>query len=165
MPMKSLSQAFVDELKDVYSAEKQLTHALPKMAEGASNEQLKAAFKQHLEQTGKQVERLEQVFASLDRAVDSKQCLGMKGIVDEGQELMGEDAAPDVRDAMLIEAAQKVEHYEIAAYGTLCTWADMLGYSDASELLKSTLAEEKQTDDKLTELAEQVVNRQALKAA
>lgn len=165
MAIKSLAMAFVDELKDIYSAEKQLVHALPRMARNASHEQLRKSIEKHAEQTQKQVERLEKVFGSIDRSVDTKACQGMKGIVSEGEELMSEDAAPDVRDALLVESAQKVEHYEIAAYGTLCAWAELLGYDEARKLLHETLEEEKQTDTELTQLAAQVVNRDALKAA
>ncbi len=165
MAIKSLAMAFVEELKDIHSAEKQLVHALPRMASNASHEQLRKSIEKHAEQTQKQVERLEQVFASIDRSVDTKACQAMKGIVSEGEELLSEDAAPDVRDALLVESAQKVEHYEIAAYGTLCTWAELLGYDEARKLLHETLEEEKQTDTELTQLATQVVNRDALKAA
>ena len=165
MPMKSLAKAFVEELKDVHSAEKQITHALPKMAKAATHEALRAAFEEHLEQTHQQIERLEKVFASIDRATDSKHCQAMAGIIEEGSALLQEDAAPDVKDAMMIQSAQKVEHYEIAAYGTLCAWSELLGYSEANHLLNQTLTEEKQTDEKLTELAQQVVNRDALREA
>lgn len=162
MPMKNLAMAFAEELKDVHSAEKQLTRALKKMSKAATNEQLKAAFEEHEKQTQEQIKRLEKVFASIDRKPSSQRCEGIAGIVEEAESHMSEDAAPDVMDAMLIEAAQKSEHYEIASYGTLCSWAKMLHNDEALELLQQTLAEEKQTDERLTQLAEEVVNREAL---
>ena len=156
MAMRSLEDCFFDELRDVLSAEKQLTQALPKMAKKASDAKLKQAFEHHLEETKKQVERLEKAFESLDRAARSKKCEAMAGLLEEGKELMEEDAEPAVKDALMIAAAQKVEHYEIATYGTLCTWAEQLGFDQALKLLKQTLEEEKQADEKLTQVAGRV---------
>lgn len=161
MPAESLHDAFEEELKDVLSAEKQLVKALPKMAKAASNEDLRAGFEEHLEQTKGHVERLEKIFEMLDKAPRAKKCKAMEGLIEEGSEIMEEDADPDVLDAMLIAAAQKVEHYEIATYGTLVAWARRLDMSDAADLLQQTLDEEKETDVKLTELAESSVNASA----
>lgn len=161
MAAESLHDAFEEELKDVLSAEKQLVKALPKMAKAASNEDLRAGFEEHLEQTKGHVERLEKIFEMLDKAPRAKKCKAMEGLIEEGSEIMEEDADPDVLDAMLIAAAQKVEHYEIATYGTLVAWARRLDMSDAADLLQQTLDEEKETDVKLTELAESSVNASA----
>jgi ferritin-like metal-binding protein YciE len=152
---------FVHELKDIYSAEKQLVRALPKMAKAASSADLKAAFEEHLEVTKAQVERLEEIFASLEIGSRGPKCEGMAGLIEEGSSLMEKDAEPAVLDAGLIASAQKVEHYEIASYGTLLTYARQLGHEDAAALLEETLAEEKETDVKLTELAETEINAEA----
>jgi ferritin-like metal-binding protein YciE len=161
MSAESLRDAFEEELKDVLSAEKQLLKALPKMAKAATHEDLKAGFEDHLEQTKTHVERLEKVFEILDKAPRAKKCKAMEGLIEEGAELMEEDMEPDVLDAMLICAAQKVEHYEIATYGTLVTWARQLGMEEAASILHETLDEEKDTDMKLTELAETGINAEA----
>ena len=161
MPAESLHDAFEEELKDVLSAEKQLVKALPKMAKAATNEDLKAGFEEHLEQTKGHVERLEQVFELLDKTPRAKKCKAMEGLIEEGSEILEEDMEPEVMDAMLIAAAQKVEHYEIATYGTLVTWARQLGMEDAANLLQETLDEEKDTDMKLTQLAETSINAEA----
>jgi len=161
MSAESLHDAFEEELKDILSAEKQLLKALPKMAKAATNEDLKAGFEEHLEQTKVHVERLEKVFELLDKAPRAKKCKAMEGLIEEGAELMEEDVEPDVLDAMLIGAAQKVEHYEIATYGTLVTWAKQLEMEDAASILHETLDEEKETDLKLTELAETGINAEA----
>jgi ferritin-like metal-binding protein YciE len=161
MPLDNLKNLFEEELKDVLSAEKQLVKALPKMAKGASSEELKAGFEEHLEQTRTHVERLEQVFQLIDAPPRAKKCVAMEGLIEEGSELLEEDAEPDVLDAALICAAQKVEHYEIATYGTLVTWAKQLGLDEAAALLAQTLDEEKETDAKLTELAEAGINASA----
>lgn len=161
MSAETLHDAFEDELRDVLSAEKQLLKALPKMAKAASNENLKAGFEEHLEQTKVHVERIEKVFELLDKAPRSKKCKAMEGLIEEGSELLEEDMAPEVLDAMLIAAAQKVEHYEIATYGTLVTWARQLEMDEAASLLHETLDEEKETDLKLTELAETGINAEA----
>jgi ferritin-like metal-binding protein YciE len=161
MSAESLRDAFEEELKDVLSAEKQLVKALPKMAKAATNEDLKAGFEEHLEQTKVHVERLEKVFELLDKTPRAKKCKAMEGLIEEGSEIMEEDMEPEVMDAMLIGAAQKVEHYEIATYGTLVTWARQLGMEDAASILHETLDEEKDTDMKLTELAETGINAEA----
>jgi ferritin-like metal-binding protein YciE len=161
MTMSSLHDLFVHELRDIYHGEKQLLKALPKMAKAATSENLRAGFEEHLEQTRGQVERLEQVFSSLDMTARGIRCEGMEGLIEEGSSLISEDAEDAVKDAGLIAAAQKVEHYEIASYGTLATWARILGYSEAEQLLRQTLDEEKETDRKLTELAESEINVEA----
>jgi ferritin-like metal-binding protein YciE len=161
MTMSSLHDLFVHELRDIYHGEKQLLKALPKMAKAASSENLRAGFEEHLEQTRGQVERLEQVFSSLDMTARGIRCEGMEGLIEEGSGIISEDADDAVKDAGLIAAAQKVEHYEIASYGTLATWARLLGYSEAEQLLRQTLDEEKDTDRKLTELAESEINVEA----
>lgn len=165
MALKSLEDAFVDELRDVLSAEKQLVKALPRMAKAASHEKLQQAIEEHLAETETHVERLEQVFESLDLKPRAKKCDAMEGLLEEGKSLLEEDADERVLDALIIAAAQKVEHYEIATYGTLCTWAEQLGYADALKLLKQTLGEEKNADELLTEIAETSVNEAAQTAA
>ena len=164
MKMEDLKDLFVDELKDLYSAENQITKALPKMAKAASSAQLKKGFELHLEQTKGQIARLEQIFEELGESPKGKKCHGMEGLLEEGKELMGEDAEAEVMDAGLISAAQRVEHYEIAAYGTVKTYAELLGMSKAAKLLDETLNEEKDTDKKLTGLAVQI-NVEAQKSA
>ena len=161
MPLNSLEDAFQHELKDLLSAEKQLVAALPKMAKAAEDEELRELFAEHLEQTKEQVRRLEQVFEQLGKTARSSKCEAMAGIVEEGKSLMEEDAEPAVMDAMLVGAAQKAEHYEIASYGTVCAWAEQLGMRDALRLLQQTLQEEKETDEKLTRFAERRKNAQA----
>jgi ferritin-like metal-binding protein YciE len=157
----SLRDLYVEELKDLYNAETQLVKALPKMAKHATSDELRSAFEEHLEQTKGHVERLEQVFDSLDEKPKGKRCAGMEGLVEEGGGLMKEDFAGQVMDAALISAAQRVEHYEIAAYGTLCAYADLLGESGQASLLRETLQEEKEADQKLTELSRDI-NSEAL---
>jgi ferritin-like metal-binding protein YciE len=164
MKMENLKDLFLDELKDIYSAENQITKALPKMAKTAKSPDLKKGFELHLEQTKGQIARLEQIFDELGESPKGKKCHGMEGLLEEGKELMGEDAEPEVMDAGLISAAQRVEHYEIAAYGTVKTYAELLGMSKAAKLLDETLKEEKDTDQKLTGLAGKI-NVQAEKAA
>jgi ferritin-like metal-binding protein YciE len=159
--MRSLQDLLVEELKDLYSAENQLIKALPKMAKAASSADLKAGFEEHLEQTRGQVERLEQIAGQLGVTLKGKKCVAMEGLVEEGKELMEEDMEPALLDAALIAAAQKVEHYEIASYGTAREWAEQLGLDEAATLLQETLDEEKATDEKLTELARQEVNQEA----
>lgn len=158
MTMDSLRDLFEHELKDIYYAEKALVKALPKMAKAAGSEKLREGIEEHLEETKHQVERLEQVFEMIDVPARGKKCEAMEGLIAEGSGLLEEDMDADVLDAGIIAAAQKVEHYEIATYGTLCTWARLLGLDDAAELLGETLEEEKQTDLKLSELAESEVN-------
>ena len=156
MAEKHLHEAFVDELRDALSAEKQITKALRQMARKAARDELREAFEEHLEQTEHQIERLEKAFELLDLRPRAKRCEGMSGIIDEGKEILHEEAAPETKDAMMIAAAQKVEHYEIATYGTLCTWAELLNREDIKKLLKETLDEEKRTDEKLTKLASEI---------
>lgn len=156
MEMESLRDLFIDELKDLYSAENQIIKALPKMIKKASSEELKSAFQEHLEQTKGQVERLDQIFQELDESPRGKKCKGMEGLLAEGKELMEEDAEPEVLDAGLISAAQRVEHYEIAGYGCVRTYANLLGMTKAEKLLQQTLDEEKETDELLSGLAENI---------
>lgn len=157
----SLNALLEEELKDIYSAEKQLLKALPKMAKKATSEELRAALEEHLEVTEGQVERLEQVFEALGKPAKAKTCKAMQGLVEEATEIMEEDADDAVMDAGIIAAAQKVEHYEIASYGTVRTWARLCGEEEAAELLQETLDEEAEADKKLTELAENFVNPEA----
>jgi ferritin-like metal-binding protein YciE len=164
MPLDSLHDLYVNELKDLYSAENQLLKALPKMAKAADAPELKAAFEEHLEVTRGQVARLETIFADLGVSPKGKKCKAMEGLIEEGKELLEEDADPAVRDAALISAAQKVEHYEMAGYGCVRTYARRLGYQEAAELLQATLDEEGEADEKLTELAETVINVEAEEA-
>ena len=161
----TLHDAFIDELKDTYDAEKQLTKALPKMAKAASSPQLRAAFQAHLEETRAQVERLEEVFESLDEKVSGKHCDGIAGIIEEGKSVMEEDFDDVTMDACLIAGGQRAEHYEMAAYGTLVAWARAMGHEEAAVLLQETLDEEKAADEKLTSLAEGGINQDAAEAA
>jgi ferritin-like metal-binding protein YciE len=161
----TLHDAFLDELRDTYDAERQLTKALPKMAKAASSPELRNAFETHLEETRGHVERLEQVFETLEERVRGKHCEGMAGIVEEGKTIMGEDFDDATMDAALISAAQRVEHYEMAAYGTLVAWAQGMGHTQAVKLLQQTLNEEKAADKKLTSLAEGGINQDAADAA
>lgn len=156
MALDSLADAFYDELRDALSAERQLVRALPKLAKKASNEKLRAAIQTHLEETKKQVERVEQAFQDTGKSARSKRCDAMEGLVKEAEKMMKESGAPEVIDAILIACAQKVEHYEIATYGTLCTWAKCLGYNNALKLLKETMSEEEATDKKLTQLSNSI---------
>lgn len=165
MPIKTMEDLFIHELSDTYSAEKQMSKALPKLAKAADNEQLAAAFEAHLEETQVQIQRIEEVAETLCIKLKRIKCEGMEGLVDEGKEAMEKVEEGPVRDAALIGSAQKVEHYEIAAYGTLCAMAKQLGYKDALRLLKTSLDEEKATDEKLTMLAEGGGNERAAKAA
>ena len=160
MKIKNLDDVLTDELKDIYSAEQQLIRALPKMAKAASSEELRAGFEKHLEQTKRQVQRLEEIFQSLDESPKGKKCVGMEGLVKEGSEVMEEDFEDTVLDAGLIGAARRVEHYEMAAYETVLELANVLGEMKHASLLEKTLAEEKQTDDKLAQLAKEI-NAQA----
>ena len=162
MKLDSLQKLFVEQLRDVYNAENQLLKALPKMAKNASSDELRQAFEDHLEATKEHVERLEQVFKDLDEKPKGKTCQGMKGLVEEGSEILEQDGEESVLDAGMIAAAQKIEHYEIATYGTLRTWANLLGQDDTAELLQQTLDEEGDTDKRLNELAEDIVNPEAL---
>jgi ferritin-like metal-binding protein YciE len=161
MAGNNLREALVDEIRDLYNAEKQLTKALPKMAKGATSEELREAFESHLEETEGQVTRLERVFELLEEKPRGKHCAGMAGIVEEGSEKLQEDAEDSVMDAMLIASAQKVEHYEIGSYGTAIAWAEALGLTEVAEVLGETLAEEKTADEKLSALAESGINEAA----
>jgi ferritin-like metal-binding protein YciE len=161
----TLHDAFLDELRDAYDAEKQLTKALPKMAKAASSPDLRKAFETHLEETRGQIDRLEQVFASLDEKVRGKHCDGIAGIIEEGKAVMEEDFNEATMDACLIAGGQRAEHYEMAAYGALVAWARAMGHSEAADLLQETLDEEKAADEKLSSLAEDGINRDAAAAA
>jgi ferritin-like metal-binding protein YciE len=161
----TLHDAFLDELRDAYDAEKQLTRALPKMAKAASSPDLRKAFETHLQETRGQIDRLEQVFASLDEKVRGKHCDGIAGIIDEGKAVMDEDFDEATMDACLIAGGQRAEHYEMAAYGTLIAWARAMGHTEAANLLQETLEEEKAADQKLSSLAEDGINREAADAA
>ena len=161
----TLHDAFLDELRDAYDAEKQLTKALPKMAKAASSPDLRKAFETHLEETRGQIDRLEQVFASLDEKVRGKHCDGIAGIIEEGKSIMEEDFDEATMDACLIAGGQRAEHYEMAAYGALVAWARAMGHSEAADLLQETLDEEKAADEKLSSLAEDGINRDAAAAA
>ena len=156
MEMESLREFWFDELKDLYSAENQILKALPKMIKKASSDKLKKGFETHLQQTRGHVERLEKIFQKLGKSPKGKRCKGMEGVIADGKELMEEDAEPEVMDAGLIGAAQHVEHYEIAGYGCVRTYAELLGQDDFAKLLQKTLDEEKDTDEKLTELAQKI---------
>jgi ferritin-like metal-binding protein YciE len=158
---KTLQNLFDDTLKDIYYAEKKILSALPKMAKAAESDELRAAFEQHLEETEGQVERLETVFEEIGARPQGKTCDAIVGIIDEAKEIMSEYKGTPALDAGLLAAAQAVEHYEISRYGTLITWADELGLTKASKVLKETLAEEKKTDEALTKLAKSVVNAEA----
>jgi ferritin-like metal-binding protein YciE len=161
----TLHDAFVDELRDTYDAEKQLTKALPKMAKAAGSAELRAAFESHLEETRVQIERLEQVFAALEEKARGKHCEGIAGIIEEGKAIMEEDFDDATMDACLIAAGQRAEHYEMAAYGTLFAWAQAMGHSEAAGLLQQNLDEEKAADKKLSGLAESGINQEAADAA
>jgi ferritin-like metal-binding protein YciE len=165
MKLDTLEKLYISELRDLYSAENQLLKALPKMAGGASSEELRDAFEKHLEQTKGHVERLEQIFKQLDESPNGKTCHGMKGLIEEGSEILKEDGEESVLDAGIIVAAQKVEHYEIASYGSVRTFANLLGEDDAAGLLQATLDEESETNEILNRLAESVVNPEALNEA
>ena len=159
--MATLDDLYTDLLKDLYSAEKQLVKALPKMAKNAQSRDLQNAFQEHLRQTEGQVDRIERIFSELGGSPRGKKCVGMEGLIEEGNELLQEDVDPDVLDAGLIAAAQKVEHYEIAGYGTARAWAERLGYDNAVRLLQQTLEEESAANEKLTKIAESHVNMEA----
>ncbi|WP_435017853.1 ferritin-like domain-containing protein [Tundrisphaera sp. TA3] len=159
--LATLRDLYIEELRDLYSAENQITKALPKMIKAATSPELKAAFEKHLKETEGQITRLETIFEGLGKSPKGKTCAAMKGLVEEGSELMGEDADPTVMDAGLIAAAQRVEHYEMAGYGTVRTFAKHLGEKEALKLLQATLDEEGATDKALTTLAESVINAEA----
>jgi ferritin-like metal-binding protein YciE len=158
MQLETLHDLYVHELKDLYSAEKQLIRALPKMAKAAKNDKLAAGFEEHLEQTKEHAARIEKILSNQKKSTRGSRCKGMEGIIAEGAEMVEEEADPEVKDAGLISAAQRVEHYEIAGYGTARTYAEMLGDKDGAKLLQITLGEEEETDQKLTELAKSSIN-------
>jgi ferritin-like metal-binding protein YciE len=162
MRLDTLEKLYISELRDLYSAENQLLKALPKMAKGASSPKLKEAFQKHLEQTKGHVQRLEQLFERLNESPEGKTCRAMKGLIKEGSEILKEEGEDSVLDAGIIVAAQKVEHYEIAGYGSVSTFAELLGKDEAAELLQSTLDEESETNEILTQLAESIVNPEAV---
>jgi ferritin-like metal-binding protein YciE len=161
MAAHTLSDLYVEELRDLYNAERQILKALPKMIKAASHDDLKEALESHRQETEGHVSRLEQIFDYLGKNAKGKTCHGMEGVLSEGAELIEEDPEPQVLDAGIIAAAQRVEHYEIAAYGSVRTWADQLGFNDHVELLEQTLGEEKAADEKLTELATESINEEA----
>ncbi len=163
MKLANLHDLYVDHLRDLYNAETQIEKALPKMEKAASSQALKQAFQNHMEQTKTQADRLKQIFDELDMRPTGRKCKGMEGIISEGEEVLDMSSDPAVRDAGLISASQKVEHYEISGYGTARTYAQKLGFTKAAKLLQQTLDEEKQTDDKLTALAESGINAEAQK--
>lgn len=161
MSMQTLHDLYVDELQDLYSAEQQILRALPKMVKGVQSPQLQNAFNEHYEQTKRQVERLDRIFEELGTNPGGKQCKGMQGVIADGDEILQENGNPMVKDAGLLSAAQHVEHYEMAGYGSVRTYAQMLGYDDAARALQQTLNEEGETDHKLTRLAESLINPEA----
>ena len=165
MKVNSLKELYLEELKDTYDAEKQIVKALPKMVKAASTPELQKAFEAHLEQTKGHVQRLEQIFQGLGEEPKAKKCDGMRGILEEGEEVVSEGSEGPVRDAGLIAGAQRVEHYEMAVYGSLKTWARQLNDEQAARLLEETLNEEKKADQKLTQIAESSVNTEAAAAA
>jgi len=164
MQENSLQELYVEQLRDLYNAEQQLVKALPKMAKAAQSEGLRQGIAEHLEQTKGHVDRLQQIFSAMDESPKGKKCAGMEGLVEEGEEVIKEHSSGGVLDAGLIGAAQRVEHYEIAAYGTVRSFAELLGENQAVDLLQQTLEEEKETDEKLTELSKEI-NTQALSSA
>jgi len=165
MAGSNLREALVDEIRDLYNAEKQLTKALPKLAKSATSEELREAFESHLEETEGHVSRLERVFELLDEKPRGKHCAGIAGIIEEGSDMMQEDMEDSVMDACLIAAGQKAEHYEITSYGTVIAWAEALELTEIAQVLQETLAEEKAADEKLTALAESGVNEAATAGA
>jgi ferritin-like metal-binding protein YciE len=156
MQENQLKELYVEELKDLYSAENQLVKAIPKMAKAATSEDLRAGFEEHLEQTKEHVARLERIFKALGESPKGKTCKGMQGLISEGSEMIEEDPEPEMLDAGLISAAQRVEHYEMAGYGCVATYAELLGENEAAQLLRTTLGEERATDEKLTELSKEI---------
>jgi len=154
--INTLEDVFIEQLRDLYNAENQLIKALPKMAKAAHARELKEGFEHHLEQTKEHVNRLEKIFEKLERKPTGKTCKAMQGLVEEGAETIGENATPEAKDAALIAAAQRVEHYEIAGYGSVRTYAKILGHDEAAETLQTTLDEEAETDETLTQLAESI---------
>lgn len=152
--MPNLHDAFIEQLKDLYNAENQITEALPKMIDAASDSELREAFEHHLEETRGQIERLDRIFTDLEASPGGKKCKGMEGLLEEGEEAIREHSAGPARDALLIAGAQRVEHYEIAGYGTAVAWAEEMGHDDIADLLDETLDEESSADEKLNSIAE-----------
>lgn len=165
MTMETLRDLYVSEIKDLYDAENQIIKALPKMIEVTSSDELRSAFQEHLHATQQQVDRLERVFGLLGEKPKARKCDGMRGIISEGEDVLDANAGPAILDAALIASAQRVEHYEIAAYGTVCAYAKQLGFDDQLELLHETLEEEKEADERLTQIAEDVINVEAVREA
>lgn len=161
MAVKTMEDLFLHGLQDIYYAEKKINKTLPKMADAVTSKDLAEAFRDHMKETEKQIDRLEKVFVNCNQKPKARECPAIDGMIEETEEIMEETKDEDVLSAALLAGAQAVEHYEIARYGTLCEWAQMLGYDDSVKLLKETLAEEKDTDKKLTKLAEKEVNRRA----
>lgn len=159
---RTLDELFLDELRDIYDGEKQLVDTLPQLARTASNPDLRSAIEHHLEETRQQVARLEEVFDISGATKQRKECTGIQGLLSEGRSALDQEHDARMRDAVLIASAQKVEHYEIATYGTLCAWAKLMGYSEAASVLHQTLEEEKAADEKLTQIAKDAVNLQAV---
>ena len=164
MEIESLQELLIEEMRDIYSAENQFAKAAPKMAKKASNPQLKKAFETHLKETEGQIKRLQQIFEKLGKKPTGKKCAAMEGLIEEGKEMMAEDMEEDTMDAALISVAQKIEHYEIASYGTVRTWAQLLGDDQTAKLLQQSLDEEGKTDKLLTQLAESSINLEAAQA-
>ena len=164
MEIESLQELLIEEMRDIYSAENQFAKAAPKMVKKASNPQLKKAFETHLKETEGQIKRLQQIFEKLGKKPTGKKCAAMEGLIEEGKEMMAEDMEEDTMDAALISVAQKIEHYEIASYGTVRTWAQLLGDDQTAKLLQQSLDEEGKTDKLLTELAESSINLEAAQA-
>ena len=162
MKLDTMQKLYVEELRDLYDAENQLLKALPKMAKAASSAELKQVFEDHFDETKEHVERLEEIFKGLDESPKGKTCKAMKGLVEEASEIIEEEGEESILDAGIIAAAQKVEHYEIASYGTVCAWAKLLGEEEEADLLRQTLDEEGAADKNLSELAEEIVNSDAL---
>jgi ferritin-like metal-binding protein YciE len=165
MKLNSLEELFLQQLRDLYSAENQLVKALPKMAQAANYPELRSAFEEHLDETRNQVQRLQTIFERLGKKASGEKCKGMEGLIEEGEEMIKMDAEPAAKDAGLIAAAQRVEHYEIAGYGTVRAYAEILGHREAVDLLQETLDEEKEIDEQLTGLAESLINVDAVRAA
>lgn len=165
MKLNTLHELFVQELQDLYDCENQLVKALPKMADKASYTELQAGIREHLQQTERHVTRLEECFRSIGEKVKATKCKGIRGIIDEGEDLAKEDGSPAAIDAGIIASSQKVEHYEIASYGTVVSYAEIMGHTQCAQLLRQTLEEEKETDKKLTSIAERLINVEAAHGA
>ncbi len=161
MKLNTLKDLYIEELRDIYSAETQIVKALPKVAEACTSDELKSAIEDHLDQTKEQVERLDEIFESIGTPSKGRRCVAMEGLIKEAQEQLAEEMADDIKDAAIIGACQKIEHYEIAVYGTVCTYAKLLGRDDDLDLLGQSLDEEKEADETLTDIAENTINPEA----